>query len=163
MTFLKKALVSFGGLGYGPIAPGTWGTAGAAAVYVVVAQFALDDPLHWAMFAAAGAVVFTILTALLGKWAERQYGKKDPGQVVTDEVAGFFVASIFVVAGPLWFKATAAFFLFRFFDIAKLYPACRVEHLPHGWGIALDDVVAGIYAAVAGNLALVAYNAYFAV
>ena len=160
MDTAKKALASYGGLGYGPIAPGTWGSAGAAVIYCAVRLAGVDDVLVLAALCAALAAAFTFLTAALGTWAERYYGEKDPGRVVTDEVAGYFVSVTLFVGGPWWLAAAGGFFFFRFFDITKLPPASWAEKVPGGWGIALDDVLAGIYACILNHLLLVAYSAW---
>jgi len=73
-------------------------------------------------------------------------GKIDPQEVVIDEVMGMAVALAFM---PLNLKSVGfGFLLFRFFDVTKPFPARRSEKLPGGWGIVMDDVVAGIYANV---------------
>jgi phosphatidylglycerophosphatase A len=153
----KKALVSFGGLGYLPIAPGTWGSGGAAVAYSAVRLAGVNDPVVLGLVCGGIAAVFTLVTAALGKWAEGQYGRKDPGAVVTDEVAGYFLSVILFVNGPWWVAALGGFVFFRFFDIVKLPPANLMERIRGGWGIALDDLVAGIYACACNNaLVLVA-------
>jgi len=76
----------------------------------------------------------------------RESGVKDPGFVVIDEVAGQLIALIGV---PLdWKYLLAGFILFRSFDIVKPFPLRRIERLPGGTGIMLDDVGAGLYALV---------------
>ncbi len=67
----------------------------------------------------------------------------DPAVIVIDEVVGFLVANFLTPSsiGPL----ISTFFLFRFFDIIKPYPVSRLEKLPSGRGIVLDDVMAGTY------------------
>ena len=79
--------------------------------------------------------------------ASREWGK-DPGRVVVDEGIGFLVTVAFLPTG--WWTAIAGFFVFRALDIVKPPPARQLEALPGGWGIVVDDVVAGIY----GNLML---------
>jgi len=158
MNFLRKAILSFGGLGYGPIAPGTWGTAGAAVVYAAMRLLWTDDLGKLAIACAGLAVVFFLITTALGGWAEKNCGKKDPGMVVTDEVSGYFVTALFTVGGPWWLAAGWAFVFFRIFDIAKLWPANAAEKLGGGLGIALDDVIAGAYACVASNFAVYAFT-----
>jgi phosphatidylglycerophosphatase A len=96
--------------------------------------------------------VLTILLGVgllgLGVWAatqaEKHFGRVDPGQVVIDEVVGQIIT---LLAWPRrsWGWVLAGFLLFRFFDIVKPFPARRVERFPQGWGIMLDDVVAGAY------------------
>jgi phosphatidylglycerophosphatase A len=98
-------------------------------------------------------VISIVLIAVAGIWAasavERIVGRKDPGKVVVDEVAGQLVALTTV---PLmfrsWWPIVLAFLVFRFFDIVKPYPAGRLESLAGGLGILADDLVAGVYAAV---------------
>ena len=98
--------------------------------------------------------------SLVGIWAasrtEKLSGKKDPGKVVIDEVAGQFIALMAVPlsrADQIW-SPILAFVLFRFFDIVKPYPARRLESLDAGLGIMADDIVAGVYAAVVVAIAV---------
>lgn len=71
---------------------------------------------------------------------------KDPQIIVADEIVGFMIANF--LAPLRWAPLLLAFLLFRIFDIAKVYPAARLEKLPGGMGIVLDDVLAGVYALV---------------
>ena len=95
----------------------------------------------WALVAAA--IVYAIGQPL-GRWSEQYAGKKDPGIFVLDEVVGYLV-TIAWMAGPSLLALVTAFFVFRFFDIFKPWPARRMERIPGGHGILLDDVVAGLY------------------
>lgn len=160
------------GVGYLPLAPGTWGSLVGIVVYALVRGAAMQfffglDPrrnitlLHvYYGVIAVELAAFAVIT-LVGIWAasrtERLLGKKDPGKVVIDEVAGQFIALIPVpfMVGAAWWTAILAFILFRFFDIVKPYPARRLESLEAGLGIMADDVVAGIYAAIVVALAVV--------
>jgi phosphatidylglycerophosphatase A len=95
-----------------------------------------------------------VLAALLflpAVWAagvtSRASGIEDPQFVVVDEVIGQWIA----LAGASslnWKSFLAAFALFRLFDIWKPPPVRQLESLPGGWGINLDDVMAGVYAAL---------------
>jgi phosphatidylglycerophosphatase A len=122
-------------VGYCPIAPGTAGTLLAAALYWILG---LD---HWLVGGG-----FVLLFFLLGIWSasvmERGLGP-DPPQVVVDEMVGFWIA-LFALPRR-WELVLAGFFIFRFFDIVKPFPARRAELLPSGWGIMVDDAVAGLY------------------
>ena len=71
-------------------------------------------------------------------------GAKDPQVIVIDEIAGFLIANFLNQSKPS--SLILAFILFRFFDIVKPFPAKRSEKLPGGFGIVLDDMVAGVYA-----------------
>jgi phosphatidylglycerophosphatase A len=109
---------------------------------------------------AALAAVSAVACVALGRFAERAFGKKDPGACTVDEWAGQAVA---LIALPLsdqasvlqWLVAAAvAFIAFRFFDIVKPPPARQMEKFPHGWGILLDDLVAGLYANIVAQVVL---------
>lgn len=84
----------------------------------------------------------------LGVWAaghaERFFGRIDPSQVVIDEVVGQMITFL---ARPeaSWKSLLAGFVLFRILDVVKPFPARRAERLPQGWGVMLDDIVAGVY------------------
>jgi len=84
------------------------------------------------------------------------YDNRDPRQFVLDEAAGQMVALValtpLVMALEPWKAALAAFIFFRLFDVIKPFPAGRAETLNAGWGIVLDDLVAGLYAAAATHL-----------
>jgi len=71
---------------------------------------------------------------------------KDPQIIVADEIVGFMIANF--LAPLRWAPLLLGFLLFRIFDIAKVYPAARLEKLPGGMGIVLDDILAGVYAFV---------------
>lgn len=92
----------------------------------------------------AAAAVVTLIGIPAGSIVARELGKKDPGQVVIDEVAGQLVP--LCVAAPTWKYMLAAFILFRGFDIVKPPPVRQLEALSGGTGIMLDDIAAGIYA-----------------
>lgn len=151
------------GVGYLPLAPGTWGSLVGVGIYLVLLSFLRFSP--WAVFIAVELVLITAIT-LVGFWAgsrtEKLLGRKDPGKVVIDEVAGQLIALLPIVPGfdPGWVSIIAAFLLFRFFDIIKPYPARRLEKLESGLGIMCDDLVAGAYAAV-GTAVLIAVGMLF--
>ncbi len=101
--------------------------------------------LHLSMLGTiAAAAVVTLIGIPAGSIVARELGKKDPGQVVIDEVAGQLVP--LCVAAPTWKYMLAAFILFRGFDIVKPPPVRQLEALSGGTGIMLDDIAAGIYA-----------------
>lgn len=87
-------------------------------------------------------VALFFIGSLTSTLVERKLGK-DPSEVVIDEVVGFLIT----MCGFCWSprRLIVGFFVFRFFDIAKPFPARRIERLPGGWGIMTDDVIAGIY------------------
>lgn len=143
MLFAKFVL-SYFGLGFAPVASGTFGTFGAAltawAVLVFRPEWAAQGPL----LCGAMIVCASALTVLLTPIIESGVAEKDPGIIVMDEVAGYWATLLFV--GPIDLThIAAAFFVFRLFDIVKPFPANWMERLPSGWGVLLDDVVAGLY------------------
>ena len=141
----KELLVTFFGLGYAPVAPGTFGTLGGVALAAIIGT---AWPEYFPYLCLATALFLCMLGAGCGDWAERKYGKKDPGQYVLDEVAGYMVAVALPIAGDSVSMShlVIAFFLFRLTDIVKPPPARRLESIPGGWGILADDIVAGAWA-----------------
>lgn len=154
MDRVRELVVSFFYLGEFPFASGTVGSLGACALYLLAALRL--DASALSIAAAAAGLVFAILGIALGHWAQVHYDNRDPRQFVLDEVAGQMFALVGVT--PLvmgiapWRFALAAFLFFRICDVIKPFPAGRAERLNAGWGIVLDDVVAGIYAAVLTHL-----------
>ena len=143
---LAVAVLSCFGLGKLPFAPGTWGAAGAMVVAALLLEFVEGVGAHWLEVCVAWTVGATLLTVLLAPGVERT-GGKDPQVIVMDEVAGFW-STMALVDGPELAHLAAGFFVCRFFDILKPWPAGALEKLPGGWGIALDDVMAGVYGAL---------------
>ncbi|MDH3588609.1 MAG: phosphatidylglycerophosphatase A [Gammaproteobacteria bacterium] len=151
LNFPTLAL-SVGGLGFLRPAPGTWGSLPP----VVAAAFMLWRGYGFDVIAAATAGLLVIASAVCVSWgvyAESRFGRKDAAEVVADETAGVclpVVAAVLVVdsENERLIALVAALVLFRLFDIAKPWPMRRLEQLPHGWGVLLDDLMAGVYAAV---------------
>lgn len=139
---LIEAFVTCCGLGYAPVASGTFGSLGGVAIAALAAY---GDPARYLAWTLAAAAAITIAGMAAGRWAERRYGRKDPGEFVADEVAGYLVAAAWIEA-PGWTHLLVAFLAFRVFDVLKPWPADRVQNLPAGPGIVLDDLVAGLYA-----------------
>ena len=136
--------VTWFGLGYAPVASGTFGTLGGVAIAALVGW---TWPELYLSLLIALTLIMSLLGALAGGWAERRYGRKDPGEFVLDEVVGYLVTVLWI-GFPGWSHLLLGFFLFRLFDIVKPWPARRLEKLPGGWGIVVDDLVAGAYALV---------------
>lgn len=132
------ALASFGYIGFAPVAPGT---AGAAAALPLVLLLRWAGPTSIEILACFFLFVFGAWGARL---TEQALGVEDPGPVVIDEVLGMLVSLLWLPSA--WPVVAAAFVAFRVFDIVKPWPAARLEHVPGGWGVMADDVVAGAYA-----------------
>ncbi len=131
------------GMGRLPKAPGTWASVAAAGVYWVFFP-------HDASLLIHGIFLFIIAANFFaGIWAapdlERAFGH-DPSIVVIDEVVGMWIAVFTLPPHGLWILA--AFVLFRLFDITKWLGGASAQRLPGGWGIMLDDVIAGIWSNV---------------
>ena len=133
------------GIGFAPFAPGTFGSLLGPPLVWGVLQAGLPVTVVLAMAAVSIAVGIPICTA-----ASVALGKHDPGQVVYDEIAAFWIVFLphIVFGKPIgWLAAIAGFVFFRVFDIAKPWPVCGLETLPDGLGIMVDDLAAGVYAA----------------
>jgi len=130
--------------------PGTYGSV--AAVLLWAGAAVVFHPSGTAL--AVGTAVAALLATLVGIPAAtivaREAGREDPGFVVVDEVAGQWIALIAI--HPDWRHALLALLLFRLFDIWKPWPIRRLEQLPEGTGIMLDDLAAGALALLCGLL-----------
>ena len=146
---MRKLIVTGCYFGFSPFAPGTAGTLPAVALYLLVAQTPCAEALNVALL-----LLFSALSIWLAPWAEAHWGKKDPKPFVLDEMAGYFMAILFLPTAPLLLKATVGFFAARAMDVVKPFPARRLEALPGGWGILLDDLVASVYANAIARLGL---------
>jgi phosphatidylglycerophosphatase A len=156
LDYLSLGLTTFG-VGYLPLAPGTWGSAVGVAIYIgflrsaeavqLLHSIQLNVAQIWSL-----AVVLLVLFSLLGIWASGRaidlLGNSDPSEAVVDEVIGQLIVFLFVPFGIGWPFILVGFLLFRLFDIWKPYPIDGLQVLPGGLGICADDIVAGIYAGV---------------
>jgi len=147
---MKRKIVLFiataGGFGYSPLASGTAGTA----VALPFAYMLLHLPVVWQ---AAVLVLSYIVFSWAAGEADTMFGKHDPGQIVCDEVIGYWV-TLFALP-PDAAHLGLGFLLFRFFDIVKPFPAGTVDKkVGGGQGVMLDDVIAGIYANICVRLIL---------
>jgi phosphatidylglycerophosphatase A len=160
-NYLALAFATWG-VGYAPLAPGTFGSMVGVGIYLLTSAaslrlFAYGAARGWSMDSLASlrmACMLLLVAAIsgLGVWAatrtEKLLGRKDPGIVVVDEVAGQLIAFLFVPVRAGWWVILATFIAFRLFDIWKPYPIRRLEMLESGLGIMADDILAGIYAAI---------------
>ena len=148
---IHKLLTSSFGLGYLPVAPGTWGSLAPAAIYMAAGILIGPRTAMGAM--AALLVLGCVITVICSPKVIAATGSKDPGQIVSDEVAGqaltLLIAKWLMPTTGFCTAAAVGFCLFRLFDITKPWPCRRLEKLPAGWGILVDDLAAGIWAAIA--------------
>lgn len=138
------AIATFFGAGRMRPGPGTWGSAAAAVLWMGGALGLRLSPSSADLLPLAAALTALAAGIPASTVVERESGSVDPGYVVIDEAAGQWIALI--GSRPDLKHLLAAFLLFRFFDVVKPWPARRLEALPGGWGIMLDDVAAGVYA-----------------
>lgn len=149
---------TFFGAGLLKPGPGTWGSLAAVLLWMVPAcggqrlDFLVNSsqwvlPSYWldglTLFAAFLATAIGIPAATI---VAQESGREDPGHVVIDEVAGQWLT--LAVCRADWPHALLAFALFRLFDITKPWPIRKLEALPGGWGIMLDDLGAGLFGAI---------------
>lgn len=148
---MSHIIATFFGIGHLRPAPGTWGSL--AALPVALVLHLLVGP--W------GLLVATVAVFLVGLWATvletHAATDKDPGHIVIDEVAGQWVALLPVSFGAahagaaitaLWPGFVAAFLLFRLFDIWKPGPIGMIDRRDDALGVMLDDILAGVFAAI---------------
>jgi len=143
---VKKWIVTIGGCGLAPLAPGTFGTAGAMLILAAVYVILRPDPAEWNAILIGSTLLFSVLCVMLGPWGIRYFGKADPGSFVLDEGAGI---SLTLLALPMPGHAATwilAFLAFRLFDASKPPPVRQLEKLPAGWGILADDLGAAVLA-----------------
>lgn len=133
--------------GYSPQVPGTVGSVPAW----LVAFFLIGD--NTPVLAMVTVVTFCISIWSAGR-VEQTLGH-DAKKIVIDEWTGMFLALLFI---PYSFvNYLIAFFAFRAFDVMKLPPATQAEKLPGGWGVTMDDVVAGVQANILTRLVIFAF------
>ena len=128
--------------------PGTYGSVAAVLIWYVAAHGLGLGYVGLAVATAVAAVVVTLIGIPASTIVARESGREDPSFVVIDEVAGQWIALILM--RPDWKHAALALTLFRLFDIWKPWPIRRLEALPEGTGIMMDDVAAGVLALVVG-------------
>ena len=139
---MNEKLITFLATGFGsglsPVAPGTLGTL----LGVLICLLCL--PMPWT-FRLLFVLALLVLSIYVADKAEKIYQKKDDQRIVIDEIIGLQITMLPVPINIL--NLCTAFVLFRIFDIWKPFPVKNLQGLPGGWGVVIDDVAAGIYAA----------------
>ncbi len=152
---LRIVATSFG-LGYMPVASGTFGTIPAVVGFWAIMRYAPAELQLWLLGAAV--LVCSAACVIIGNWAEPYWGRKDPGRVTIDEMAGYFLTVLlfhpshmggFGTETGVGFVRLVAwtFLVTRILDMIKIPPARQLERLRGGWGILLDDLMSSVYAA----------------
>ena len=141
---LTKLFATFFYFGYFPFAPGSM-----ASIAGALLAIGLYDkiPLYLLVL-----ILITIIGFLFCSDAEEIFKKKDPSYVVIDEVSGMMISFLFLPLSPSIILTT--YFLFRAFDMFKIYPIRKLESLPGAFGIMMDDILAGIYTNITMHIAI---------
>lgn len=130
-------LATWFGSGLMPVASGTFGTLTAVPFVMLLSYVG-----GW--YGGLGLIIITAVAVWTSHRTQELLGRPDPSEVVIDEVAGFSVTMFLL---PLsWSSVGLGFILFRFFDIVKPWPVRQAERLNGGFGIVMDDLLAGVYA-----------------
>jgi len=146
-------MVTTHGLGFMRPFPGTWGSLPPVALAGLMLALGAPRPLSDGLLLVV-LLVYSLACVMYGDHAEARFGRKDPSQVVADETAGQCIPLLLLPAAsistPIRAGATllGAFVLFRLCDIIKPPPAYQIQRLPGGWGILLDDLIAGVQAMI---------------
>ena len=141
---IVKMLSTWFYVGNLPVAPGT----AASAVGVVMAMICSSN----VFFYICVTLIVTILGFMVSGRMEEILDQKDPGCIVIDEVAGVMIAFFLLPLTPV--VIVTAFFLFRAFDMFKIYPVNKFEQLEGSTGVMMDDVIAGVYTNVVMQVAI---------
>ena len=145
-TRIHKIIATAGGAGYFPVAPGTAGAVVGVLIFWLMHQIyfsVYEDPQVFLLLFIGMILLFLYLGVIATDHLEKEWGK-DPSKVVMDEVIGVWIALLFVPV--TWVNLLLAFALFRLFDIWKPLFIRKLEAIKGGWGVMLDDVLAGVYA-----------------
>jgi phosphatidylglycerophosphatase A len=151
------------GLGHLRPFPGSWGSLPTVVVAGILVAIGLGPNHHAILFNLAMvviAIIFTAFCVVYGDEAEAVFLKKDPSNVVADETAGQAVTLLALPAAAVETPGRAivslvfALIAFRAMDILKPWPAQQIQAYPAGWGVVLDDLMAGVYALIIVQSAL---------
>ncbi len=149
---IRRLLTSCFGLGFSPLASGTFGSALPAAIFGVMLSAGVGCGTVAAVLSLSG-IVFSFACLRFTGYITKLTGEDDPSEVVADEYAGQSVTLLIAMLAmqSCFYPLTTAlicFLLFRLFDIVKPWPVCTLERLPGGLGVLADDLFAGLYAGV---------------
>lgn len=146
-NFLIDILASGFKTGYAPVASGTFGTL-VAIPFVVILRIYSSEIIYISI-----TIILTLASFFIAHKANALYNESDSSKIVIDEIVGYFVTCAFLPV-VRWDVFVFAFFAFRFFDIAKLWPASYFDNRTGGINVVMDDVVAGIYANIVTQIYL---------
>ena len=141
MKNFTKYFATLFGIGFIPLAPGTFGS-----LFAILIWYVFIDLLSIFYFIALFLFVLSVSFYLTDIYLDN-YKKKDPSEVIIDEFLGQSIPLLFIVNYNIY-EVLIAFVTFRFFDIYKIYPINKMEDLKGSYGVILDDIVAGIYSLI---------------
>ncbi len=135
-TKITEIIASCFYIGYIPKAPGTYGSLFAL---LLISQFNI-------LTQNIALIIFIIIGLIFSTLMEKHTGENDDQRIVIDEFVGMLIT--FYLVKPELSYLAIGFILFRLYDIYKPYPIKKIQKLPSGWGIMLDDILAGVYARI---------------
>ena len=144
LNLIEKILGSGFFTGYIPFASGTFGSLAAVIIYLIPG---FENPTILLLLIS----IFTVVGVNLGSKFEKIYGK-DPKECTIDEFVGTWISLLFLPKNLVY--VLGAFLIWRVFDIIKPFPANYVEKIKGGWGIMLDDIIAGFYSFIVVQIIL---------
>lgn len=141
MSAISKNFCTLFGIGLIPFAPGTFGS-----LFTIFIWYTFIDLFSIFYFIALFLFVLSVSFYFTDIYLDN-YKKEDPSEVIVDEFLGQSIPLLFIVNFNIY-EVLIAFVTFRFFDIYKIYPINKMEHLKGSYGVILDDIVAGIYSLI---------------
>ena len=141
MKNFTKYFATLFGIGFIPLAPGTFGS-----LFAILIWYVFIDLFSIFYFIVLFLFVLSVSFYLTDIYLDN-YKKKDPSEVIVDEFLGQSIPLLFIVNFNIY-EVLIAFVTFRFFDIYKIYPINIIEDLKGSYGVILDDIVAGIYSLI---------------
>lgn len=148
INFIEKLFGSGFYTGFLPTAPGTYGSLAALIIYLLPG---FENPSLMILMIS----LFILIGTPIADKFESLYGK-DPAQFTIDEFVGMWITLLFIPKKIWWILL--AFFIWRALDIVKPFPARKLESVKGGWGVMLDDIVAGIYSFISVHLIIYLFN-----
>lgn len=148
INFLEKLLGSGFFTGYIRFASGTWGSLAALIIYLIPG---FENPSLMIFMIS----LFILIGVPIADKFESLYGK-DPKECTIDEVVGMWITLLFLPKKIWWI--IVAFLIWRAMDIVKPFPARKLEDIKGGWGVMLDDIMAGIYSFFSIHLIIYFFN-----
>lgn len=148
INFLEKLIGSGFYTGYIKKASGTFGSLAAFVIYLIPG---FENPSIMIFF----ITLFILIGVPIARKFESIYGE-DPKEYTNDEVIGMWISLLFIPKKIWWI--ILAFFIWRAFDIIKPFPVRKLESVKNGWGVLLDDILAGIYSFMVVHLIIFYFN-----